>query len=185
VIVVIVIVVAVGAAVALVLRTAQRRGRLRSRFGAEYDRAVETGGSRREAERELLDRQDRVEQMNIRPLDPAVRDGYQAEWTRVQERFVDAPADALSDADQLVRRVMSDRGYDTQDYQQRVADLSVEHSNMLEHYRAAHDISARAADQPTSTEELRQAIVHYRTLFEALLDTDLAGPAETTPQTRA
>ncbi|MFG2006718.1 hypothetical protein ACGFNU_46990 [Spirillospora sp. NPDC048911] len=107
--------------------------------------------------------------MNIRPLTPAAREVYRAEWTRVQEHFVDAPEDALSGADRLVWRVMTDRGYETRRYQQRVADLSVEHAPTLDHYRKAHGISVRAARKEASTEELRQAMVHYRILFEDLL----------------
>lgn len=179
----IIVVIAVGAAVALVMRTTQRRNQLRGQFGSEYDRTVKAGGSRREAERELADRQDRVEQMDLHTLDPAVLDTYRAEWARVQERFVDTPQNALADADQLVRRVMADRGYEPQDYKQRVEDLSVEHSGTLEHYRAAHAISARAADKETSTEELRQAFVHYRTLFQDLLEAGEPATAEATPQT--
>jgi hypothetical protein len=179
----IIVVIVVGAAVALAMRAAQRRSQLRGQFGSEYDRTVKSGGSRREAEQELLDRRDRIEHMDIHPLDPAARDGYRNQWARIQERFVDTPADAMSDADQLLRRVMADRGYEPQDYQQRVADLSVEHSSTLEHYRAAHDISVRAADTGASTEELRQAMVHYRTLFEDLLEAGADGTAEPTLQT--
>lgn len=175
---VVVVAVAVVAAVALVAwTTLRRRDRLRRQFGPEYDRTVEAVGNRREAERQLVHRRNRVEHMDLRPLDPAARDAYHAEWTRVQERFVEAPEDALSDADQLVRRVMSDRGYETQGYQQRVADLSVGHARVLEHYRTAHRISARAAEQDASTEELRQATVHYRTLFDELLGDGTGGTA--------
>ena len=169
VVVVVAIVVVVVVAAALIIRMARRRAALRAQFGTEYDRTVQAGGSRREAERELVNRQDRVEDMGIRPLVPAARDAYHDQWARVQERFVDTPEDALSDADQLVRRVMSDRGYETQGYQQRVADLSVSHAGTLEHYRTAHEISVRAAGKEATTEELRQAMVHYRALFEDLL----------------
>jgi hypothetical protein len=182
-VVVIVIVIVVVAAVALIARTARRRSRLQRQFGPEYDRTVEASGKRSEAERELLNRQDRIEDMDIRPLDPAARDTYHAEWARVQERFVDTPEDALSDADQLVRRVMADRGYETQGYQQRVADLSVEHARTLEHYRTAHDISARAANKEASTEELRQAMIHYRALFEDLLGGSPGGTGRATTET--
>lgn len=181
----IIVVIVVGAAVALAMRAAQRRSQLRGQFGSEYDRTVKSGGSRREAERELLDRRHRIEHMDIRPLAPAARDVYRNQWAQVQERFADTPADALSDADQLIRHVMADRGYEPQNYQQRVADLSVEHSSTLEHYRAAHDISARAANTEASTEELRQAIVHYRTLFEDLLEAGTDDTAKPTPQDRA
>ncbi|MCW2915200.1 MAG: hypothetical protein JWN52_3268 [Actinomycetia bacterium] len=144
---------------------------------------MEASGKRREAERELLNRQNCIEDMDIRPLDPAARDTYHAEWARVQERFVDTPEDALSDADQLVRRVMTGRGYETQGYQQRVADLSVDHARTLEHYRTAHDISARAASKEASTEELRQAMIHYRTLFEDLLGGSSGGTARAITET--
>lgn len=180
VLVVIVVVVVAVAVVALVAWTVRRRNGLRRQFGPEYDRTVEAVGNRREAERQLVSRRNRVEHMDLRPLDPAARQAYHAEWTRVQERFVDAPQDALSDADRLVRRVMADRGYGTQDYEQRVADLSVGHSRVLDHYRRAHGISTRAAGQEASTEELRQATGHYRTLFEELLDD---GTGSTAPST--
>jgi hypothetical protein len=176
----VVIVVVIVAVVALVAWTMRRRDGLRRQFGPEYDRTVEAVGNRREAERQLVSRRNRVEHMDLRPLDPAARQAYHAEWTRVQERFVDAPEDALADADRLVRRVMADRGYGTQDYEQRVADLSVGHSRVLDHYRTAHGISARAAGQGASTEELRQATGHYRTLFEELLDGGAAGTAPST-----
>lgn len=169
-IVVAAIVVVVIVAVALVIQTVQRRNRLRRQFGKEYDRTVEARGGRREAERELRDRKDRVEHMDLRPLDPGARDTYRAEWAQVQERFVDAPKDALTDADQLIRHVMADRGYDVQDYQQRVADLSVGHARTLEHYRAAHDITMSNARM--STEDFRQAMVHYRALFDDLLESE-------------
>ncbi|MFB4299682.1 hypothetical protein [Actinomadura sp. NTSP31] len=178
--VVIVVVIVAVAVVALVAWTMRRRDGLRRQFGPEYDRTVEAIGNRREAERQLVSRRNRVEHMDLHPLDPAARQAYHAEWTRVQERFVDAPEDALSDADRLIRRVMADRGYGTQDFEQRVADLSVGHSRVLDHYRRAHGISARAAGQGASTEELRQATGHYRTLFEELLDDGAAGTAPST-----
>lgn len=169
VLIVVAAIVVIGVVAALIAQRMQRRNELRGRFGPEYDRTVKGRGSRRAAERELHERQDRVEQLDIRPLAPAARDAYQAEWTGVQERFVDVPEGALSDADQLVRRVMTDRGYETRGYQQRVADLSVEHARTLVHYRAAHDVSDRAARKEASTEEIRQAMIHYRALFDALL----------------
>ncbi|WP_067460921.1 hypothetical protein [Actinomadura macra] len=164
-----VIVIVIIVVTVLIMRTMRGRGKLRGQFGSEYDRAVKDRGNWRAAERDLHDRQNRVEDMEIRPLAPAARDFYHAEWTRVQDRFVDTPEDALSDADQLVRRVMADRGYETSEFQQRVADLSVKHAPALDHYRRAHDISARAARKEASTEDLRQAMVHYRTLFDDLL----------------
>ncbi|WP_207400863.1 hypothetical protein [Actinomadura roseirufa] len=174
---VIVLIVAVMALVALAMR---RRESLRRQFGPEYDRTVVAVGNRREAERQLVGRRSRVERLGLRPLDPAARHAYQAEWTHVQERFLDVPEDALSGADQLMRRVMADRGYGTQDYEQRVADLSVRHSRILDHYRSAHRINARAAVKRVPIGELRQATMHYRTLFEELLDDGTDGTEPST-----
>jgi hypothetical protein len=110
--------------------------------------------------------------LDIRPLDPATRDGYAAKWAEVQERFVDAPGFAVTEADQLVAAVMSERGYPTEGFEQRLSDLSVAHGRTLDHYRQAHEISGRAARREATTEELRQAMVHYRALFEELLVKD-------------
>lgn len=173
--VIIVVIVVVLLAAGLLAWNAQRRARLRQRFGPEYDRAIADHGSRREAEKELQAREERHRQLDIRPLDPQAREAYRTGWAAVQEHFVDTPADALSDADRLIRRVMSDRGYGTLGYEQRVATLSVEHARTLEHYRAAHDISTRAAAKEASTEELRQGMVHYRALFQELLVVDDSG----------
>jgi hypothetical protein len=169
VIVAIVIVVIVVAAVLFMLTAANRRRRLRERFGPEYDRAVTERGSRREAEAELSEREKHVRELDIRPLSPTARNQYQSEWTAVQEQFVDAPQAAVTGAQTLVSAVMEDRGYPTQPYDQTVADLSVEHASTLDHFRAAHDISQNAAAGTASTEDLRQAMIHYRALFAELL----------------
>ena len=168
-IVAIVIVVIVVAAVLLVLTTVNRRRRLRERFGPEYDRAVTERGSRREAEAELSEREKHVRELDIRPLSATARNQYQSEWTAVQEQFVDAPQAAVTGAQTLVSAVMNDRGYPTQPYDQTVADLSVEHASTLDHFRAAHDISQNAAAGTATTEDLRQAMIHYRALFAELL----------------
>jgi Cornifin (SPRR) family len=168
-IVAIVIVVIVVAAVLLVLTTVNRRRRLRERFGPEYDRAVTESGSRREAEAELAGRERHVRELDIRPLSTTARNQYQSEWTAVQEQFVDAPQAAVTGAQTLVSAVMKDRGYPTQPYDQTVADLSVEHASTLDHFRAAHDISQNAAAGTATTEDLRQAMIHYRALFAELL----------------
>jgi hypothetical protein len=168
-IVAIVIVVIVVAAILLMLTTANRRRRLRERFGPEYDRAVTERGSRREAEAELSGREKHVRELDIRPLSPTARSQYQSEWTAVQEQFVDAPQAAVTGAQTLVSAVMEDRGYPTQPYDQTLADLSVEHASTLDHFRAAHDISQNAAAGTATTEDLRQAMIHYRALFAELL----------------
>jgi hypothetical protein len=168
-IVAIIVVVIVVAAALVMLTMANRRRRLRERFGPEYDRAVTESGSRREAEAELAGREKHVRELDIRPLSPAARNQYMSEWTAVQEQFVDAPQAAVTGAQTLVSAVMEDRGYPTQPYDQTVADLSVEHASTLDRFRAAHDISEKAAAGSASTEDLRQAMIHYRALFAELL----------------
>jgi hypothetical protein len=168
-IVAIVIVVIVVAAVLFMLTVANRRRRLRERFGPEYDRAVTERGSRREAEAELSEREKHVRELDIRPLSPTARNQYQSEWTAVQEQFVDAPQAAVTGAQTLVSAVMEARGYPTEPYDQTLADLSVEHASTLDHFRAAHDISQNAAAGTATTEDLRQAMIHYRALFGELL----------------
>ena len=183
-IVAIVIVVIVVAAALFMLTTANRRRRLRERFGPEYDRAVTERGSRREAEAELAERERHVRDLDIRPLSPSARNQYQSEWTAVQEQFVDAPQAAVTGAQTLVSAVMEARGYPTQPYDQTLADLSVEHASTLDHFRAAHDISQNAAAGTATTEDLRQAMIHYRALFAELLGepaSDQAGVPATEP----
>ncbi|MEV4116411.1 hypothetical protein [Nonomuraea sp. NPDC049695] len=166
---VVVAVVALAAVAYLVLRQQQRRSHLRERFGPEYERTVAEHDNRREAEEELLDRERRHAELDIHPLTEESRDTYANRWTEVQERFVDAPGFAVTEADQLVTEVMAERGYPTQDFEERLSTLSVGHAATLDHYRTAHEISGRAARKEASTEELRQAMVHYRALFEELL----------------
>jgi hypothetical protein len=165
---IIVVVLVVAAVIAAVAYSARRR-RLQQRFGPEYDRAVEDSGSRRKAEAELSEREKRVRHLDIQPLDPAARDSYASQWTAIQEQFVDSPTDAVTGAQSLITSVMNDRGYPTEDAAQIMADLSVEHASTLEHFRDAQDLSGRAAGGTASTEDLRQAMVHYRSLFQELL----------------
>lgn len=172
--VVVVAVVAV-AAVGYVVLQQQRRSRLRTRFGPEYDRVMAEHGNRREAEQELVTREQRHAELDVRPLPQQSRDTYAKRWTEVQERFVDAPGFAVTEADQLVAAVMAERGYPTDNFEDRLAYLSVGHASTLDHYRKAHDISGRAARKEASTEELRQAMVHYRALFEELLEETTRG----------
>lgn len=167
-IIAIIVVILIAAALLVGLSVVNRRRRLRDRFGPEYDRAVSEHG-RREAEAELAERERRVRHLDIKPLSPTARAQYASEWTAVQEQFVDAPQSAVTGAQTLVTAVMKDRGYPTEAFDQTVADLSVEHAATLDHYRAAHDISQRAGSGAASTEELRQAMIHYRALFTELL----------------
>lgn len=165
-----VIIVAVAAVVLVIsVMAAARRRRLQGRFGQEYDRVVTEKHSQRKAEAELAGRVRRVQHLDIRPLSPAARAKYAAGWAAIQERFVDQPQQAVAEAQQLVVSVMSERGYPVEGHDQIVADLSVEHAAVLDHYRAAEDISRSAAAGTASTEELRQGLIHYRALFGDLL----------------
>ncbi|MFE2163980.1 hypothetical protein ACFXB3_02725 [Streptomyces sp. NPDC059447] len=156
-------------ALAVGLSMAARRRRLQNKFGPEYDRTVETEGGRMAAERELKAREERHDKLDIKELPPERRDRYAVEWRSVQEHFVDRPEGSVEEADALVSRLMSERGYPTDDYRGQLRDLSVEHGRTLEHYRAAHDVKVRTAGHQTTTEELRGAMVHYRALFDDLL----------------
>ncbi|MFI1359215.1 hypothetical protein ACH4TV_37440 [Streptomyces sp. NPDC020898] len=146
-----------------------RRRKLRERFGPEYTRTMEDADSRLAGERELKSREKRHDSLDIKPLDDRVRDRYSRDWTSVQDEFVDHPEDAVHDADRLVSSLMHERGYPTQDFEQQLKDLSVEHGRTLEHYRAAHDVDELSTRHEATTEQLRGAMVHYRTLFDELL----------------
>jgi hypothetical protein len=165
-----VIVIAIVAIAAMILGRKRRSEKLRTRFGgAEYDRALQAGDSRRQAEAGLDKRTDRVESLHIRPLGPNDHARFVESWTRVQARFVDGPGGAVTEADQLLGDVMSTRGYPVSDFEQRAADISVAYPSVLENYRAAHEIAIRQTRGQASTEELRQAMIHYRTLFDELV----------------
>jgi hypothetical protein len=156
----------------------QRTERLASRFGPEYQRAVETTGDRSAAERELESREKRVSTLEIRRLSVDEHDRYAAEWRSVQARFVDDPGGAVTEADRLVEQLMEARGYPVGDFEQRAADVSVDHPQVVEEYRAADAIAGRHAAGQADTEELRQAMVHYRALFDDLLEAERAEPVE-------
>lgn len=168
-IVAIVVAVVVVAALAIGLMAAARRRRLRRRFGPEYDRLVGKRDSKRKAESELVGRERRVRGLDIQPLTNSAYVGYAEQWAAIQERFVDAPADAAAASQLLVTTVMTERGYPTEHQDQILADLSVEHANTLDRYRAAEKISESAASGEASTEDLRLAVIHYRALFRDLL----------------
>ncbi len=156
----------------------RRTERLRARFGgAEYARAMKEGGSRRRAESGLERRTERVERFQIRRLALVDRARFSEAWRSVQSRFVDGPAGAVTEADQLLTDVMSTRGYPTSGFEQRAADISVDHPQVLKDYRTAHEIALRQTRGEASTEDLRQAMVHYRTLFEELVN----GPEASLP----
>jgi hypothetical protein len=180
----IVVIVALLAVIAgLGAAMASRRKKLQERFGPEYDRLVEQSQSRRLAEAEMTERERRVKKLELRDLSESARQQYLAQWAGVQERFVDDPAAAIADGQRLVEAVMRDRGYPVAEYNQTIADLSVEHAQQLDHVRQAHEISEKAAAGQASTEELRVAMLHYRELFGELLagpTTDSAATAGTT-----
>ena len=158
-------------ALAWLVGTQVRRRRLRDRFGPEYDRTVESAESRRAAEHELAEREKRHSEYDIKPLPDAERERYARRWALIQEQFVDQPGRAVVEADRLVTVVMGDRGYPTEGYQQQVSDLSVRHASTLDHYRVAHGIKDRHEEAKASTEELREAMMHYRSLFKDLVGT--------------
>ena len=168
-IVIIVVAAVVLLGVAAAALRAQRSRRLQAGFGPEYDRTVERAGGRRAAERELVDRRKRHEALEIRPLSPQARERYLLAWQETQARFVDDPSGAVAEADALVQQVMKERGYPTDDFEQRAAYISVEHPQLVERYRTANGIARANARGEASTEDLRQSVRHYRALFEELL----------------
>ena len=169
-IIIAVIVVAAVIAIGWVVARRRRTETLRQRFGPEYDRAVREQGPN-QAERALLDRKQRVEKLTIRELGASERERFVTEWRRVQSHFVEDPEGAVHDADQLVVRVMQARGYPMSNFEQRAADISVDHPEVVDNYRAAHEIALRQRRGEASTEDLRNAVIYYRTLFDELLGT--------------
>jgi hypothetical protein len=151
------------------LRT-RRSHSLQDQFGREYDRTVDKAGGRREADRELVERQKRHDELELRPLSPDARERYLQQWQATQGRFVDDPTGAVSEADELVQRVMRDRGYPVDDFEQRAADISVEHPELVEKYRTADGIARASERGKASTEDLRHSVRHYRALFVELLE---------------
>jgi hypothetical protein len=181
----IVVVLVVAVVAAYVVRQQRRRADLRETFGKEYERAVAREGDVRRGESDLIARRERREKLDIRPLSPSSRDAYARTWEQTQARFVDDPADALRQADTLIIAVMQERGYPMDDFEQRADDISVDHPDVVQHYRSAHDVSTRVDDHrdvstvssesnvsSVSTEDMRQGFVHYRALFEQLLESD-------------
>ena len=167
---VLIAVVLIGA-VAWITFSRVRSQRLRERFGPEYDRTVRTEGTVRKAEAELDARARRVKSLHIRPLSPSDTTRFDTAWRAVQARFVDDPQGAVTEADRLVGEAMAARGYPVGEFEQRVADISVDHPDVVVNYRAAREIAQQHAQGRASTEDLRQAMVHYRALFHDLLET--------------
>jgi hypothetical protein len=146
-----------------------RTATLRQKFGPEYDRAVRQQGSERKAEAKLSDREKRIEKLNIRDLDPMEHERFLKQWESVQSHFVDSPRGSITEADGLVSSLMKTRGYPVSDFDQRAADISVDHPGVVENYRSAHEIAVRVGKDQATTEELRTAMIHYRSLFDELV----------------
>lgn len=175
VLVAIIVVLAVIVIVAVVIaRRRQRSTHLKQQFGPEYERTLQQHGNAAKAEAALAEREARVQKLTIRELPATERAAYADEWAAVQRRFVDDPSMAVSEADRLVNRVMNARGYPMADFDQRVDDISVNYPAVVQNYRSARDIFVRHSSGRASTEDLRQAMVYYRSLFDELLGTPAA-----------
>ena len=167
--------IALGVVALLVVAALVARGSRRSRsehlkqqFGSEYEHVVHETGSRKRAEQELIQRAQEVEKYDIRPLTAAERDRYRGEWARIEQRFLERPTTAVAEADELVADIMRVQGYPMGDFDRHAKDLSVKHPRVVEHYRSGHTIITRTPAK-SSTEDLRQAMLHYRALFDELV----------------
>jgi hypothetical protein len=165
------IMVVMGVILGLIFIGRNRSNMLHDQFGTEYDLTVETLGSEKKAETELNERQEYVKALNIRPLSVTEQERYQADWASVQSKFVDEPGQAVVDADGLIMEVMQLRNYPVSDFEQRAADVSVSYPALVSNYRAARVIAIENEKHLADTEELRQAMIYYRSLFEELLGT--------------
>jgi hypothetical protein len=163
-------VVAILAVVVWQALTHRRTGRLQQQFGPEYDRTLGKADSKRDAEAELHAREERRQQLEVRPLSQTARDRYLQTWQTVQAQFVDDPHGAVASADSLIQSVMAERGYPVEDFDQRAADISVDHPQVVENYRHGHRLAQASANGSDSTEDLRQAMRHYRALFDELVE---------------
>ncbi len=166
------------AAVGLYLLQQRRSRRLRSHFGPEYDRAVREHGSPSKAEQALRAREKRMEKVHVHPLSAPERDRFADQWHEIQARFVDDPAGSIREADRLVYDVMLARGYPMSDFERRAEDISVDHPHVVKNYRSAHEIAMSEQEGKASTEDLRQALVYYRDLFDDLIEAPAVGGRE-------
>jgi hypothetical protein len=164
-----IVVIVAFAVVVAVAAGKQRSTRLRQEFGPEYDRTVRDADKRREAEKELAARKDEHAELDLRPLTPAARERYLSSWAEVQARFVDAPALAVNEADTLVTQLMAERGYPTEDFDAQARLLSVEHAHVLDSYRSAHDVELSSRTRQASTEDIRNAMLDFRRVFEDVM----------------
>jgi hypothetical protein len=168
---VVLVLVIVGAILAPIFARRKRSERLHDQFGTEYDHTVQALGDEKKAQTELDERQKHVKALDIRPLSVGERERYLTDWTDVQSKFVDEPGQAIVDADHLIMEVMHLRAYPVSDFEQRAADVSVSYPALVSNYRAARAIAIKNEQHQATTEELRQAVIYYRSLFEELLET--------------
>ena len=174
---VVAIVVIMGIILAPIFARRKRSDRFQNKFGGtEYDRTVETAGSEKKAQKELTERQKYVKTLNIRPLSVRERERYQVDWTTVQGKFVDQPAEATQEADHLIMEVMALREYPVSDFDERAAEISVNYPALVTNYRAAREIAIKNKNHKAGTEELRQALIYYRSLFDELLKGETVVP---------
>ena len=173
-VIVVLVVVISGIILGFAFSRRKRSEKLQDQFGPEYDRAVQTMGDEKKAQTELNERQKHIETLEIRPLLVSERERYLADWAAVQSKFVDEPGQAIIDADRLIMEVMQLRGYPVSDFEQRAADISVKYPGLVSNYREAREIADKNKQQQANTEELRQAMIYYRSLFEELLKTESA-----------
>ena len=174
-IIIAVVAIAIVALIARQISASRRSSHLRDRFGPEYDRVAGATGSKRDAESQLEEREERRDQLGIRSLPEASRDRYREWWRTVQAQFVDDPRGAIRAADDLIQAVMAERGYPVEDFEQRAADLSVDHPDLVQNYRKGHHLAEASRDNGVSTEDLRQAMTHYKALFVVLMEPESAG----------
>jgi hypothetical protein len=173
-VIVVVVLVVLGAILGLIFSSRRRSERLQKQFGTEYDHTVESMGGDKKAQAELENRQKHVKELDIRPLSASERERYQADWAAVQSRFVDEPGQAIADADRLITEVMQLRAYPVSDFDQRAADISVKYPDLVSNYRSARAIAVRNKEHTADTEDLRNAMIHYRSLFDELLKAETA-----------
>jgi len=173
---VVVVLVIIGLILGAVSSRRQRSKRFQKKFGTEYDRTVHSAGNEKKAQAELDERQKHVDTLNIRPLSLSECERYQAEWKAVQNKFVDQPGQATVEADHLIMEVMKVRAYPISDFEQRAADISITYPELVGNYRAAREIASKNERHQANTEELRQALVYYRSLFDELLKEETVVP---------
>jgi hypothetical protein len=173
---VVLVLLVLGVILGAIFSRRQRSKKFQNKYGPEYDRTVQNAGNEKKAQAEMGERQKHVDTMNIRPLSVSERARYQAEWTAIQAKFVDQPGQATVEADHLIMEVMKVRAYPVSDFEQRAADISVNYPALVSNYRAAREIAIKNEQHSANTEELRQALIYYRSLFDEFLKDEAAVP---------